>query len=436
MDTYIEAAREIPVAYTGDVIVAGAGPAGLIAAVSARRAGADKVLLVEKHGCIGGMMTAGGVMNLRQFSDTAGHLAARGVPYEFAKFIRSMGGTMQEPGEADFEPEKYGHIRQEPEICKYAAQKFCEQNGVGILLHTMIVGAVTEHNKLNGIIVENKSGRQLLKSKVIIDATGDGDVIAYSGAAFEKESGDIVQPMTLTFVLANAAVGQWPVTLTAEQRALHKKLYAEGKYPVKHDGFGLFAGFHKNEVYCNATRCPGDSTNAWDLTAAELECRRQIFEIVRYFRKYMKGYENCYVKNSGIQIGLRESRRLRGVYTLTKQDITNYTEFEDSVMRNNYMFDMHSPGETTEHTPLDRGKYYTIPYRCLIPEKTDGLLAAGRCISVTREALSSSRVMVSCMALGQAAGTAAALAVRSGTEPRDIDVKELKRLLIDEGALV
>lgn len=434
----MELPKQLKVVYKGDVIVAGGGPAGIMAAVAAKRSGAQRVLLIEKGSFLGGMLTAGGVMNLRQFSDGAGSLAISGLPYEFARLIWEMGGIMHEPYDKDdgFKPEKYLHIRAETEISKYAAQKFCLENGVEILLHMSVVGALKEGNRLTGIITESKSGRQVLKADIIVDCTGDGDIIEYSGTEYFKDDNKTVQPMTLTFVLGNAAVGQWPEALTKEQWDLHRRLYSEGKYPVKNSGMGLFAGFHENEIYFNATRYPGDATSAYELTMAELECRRQIFEITEYFRKYMKGYENCYIKTSGAEIGLRETRRLRGVYTLNKDDIENYRDFDDGIMKNNYMFDMHHPGEGADHIPLKKGLCYSVPYRCLIPLKTDGLIVAGRCISVTREALSSVRVMVSAMALGQAAGAAAALAAIKKTEPRNVDVFELKKMLSEQGAII
>lgn len=438
MEYYNELPKQLPVVYTGDVIVAGGGTAGITAAVAAKRSGAERVLLIEKGGFLGGMLTAGGVMNLRQFSDGAGGCAVAGIPYEFARLIWEMGGIMHEPYDRDgeFAPEKFLHIRAETEISKYAAQKFCLDSGVEILLHTAVASVIKEGSRITGVITEGKSGREVLKAGVIIDCTGDGDIMEYSGTAYLKDDKSVIQPMTLTFVLGNAAVGQWPVTLTDEQAALHRRLYSEGKYPVKNSGMGLFAGFRENEVYFNATRCPGDATDTRDITAAELECRRQMFEITEYFRKYMKGYENCYIKSSAAQIGLRETRRLLGVYTLKKEDIEEYRQFDDGIMRNNYMFDMHRPGETTDHIPLKKGSCYSVPYRCLIPRETDGLIVAGRCISVTREALSSVRVMVAAMALGHAAGTAAAIAVCDKVLPRNVNICKLRKLLAEQGAVI
>jgi hypothetical protein len=422
--TIVESTRTTPVWEEADVLVAGGGPAGLGAAIGAARAGA-RVCLVEKHGFLGGMMTAGGVMNIRQYNDKK-RLVIGGVGLELAERLARTGGTVNSPFEGSF-------VRQEPEITKWVAQEMTLEAGVRLKLHTLACAAHTRDGRLTGLIVENKSGRGALTAPVTVDATGDGDIIALSGAAFEKTT-EALQPMTLTFVAGGIAF--WPNGYTPEakekiQDALKAKTFPTPKSPT------LFALRRPGEFYFNATRVPGDSSNADSLTNAEIEGRRQIMRLTDWLRANIPGCEKMEVLRTAPQVGLRESRRLKGLYTVTREDVMSYREFEDGIARCAYAIDIHqSAGPAGEMTYLEPGRSYGIPYRCLVPETVDGLLTSGRCLSATHEALGSLRVMAVCMATGQAAGVAAALAARQGVTPRMLPADGIRQELLKQGAIL
>lgn len=418
-----EPARRTPVIAEPQVLVVGAGPAGLGAAIGAARAGAD-VLLVEKHGCLGGMLTAGSVINIRQFNDFRA-LIIGGVARDLVERIRVAGGTESVPEEGEY-------VRHDPEVTKFVAQEMALEAGVRPLLHTQVVGAVREGSALRGILVENKSGRGAILAPVVVDASGDGDVIYHSGAAYEQDT-SAPQPMTLAFVIGG--VTNWPQSLGPALRARIDEEIAQGTFVTTRPP-ALFPMWRKGEYYANATRIPGDCTNAWDLTNGEITGRRQVMALLDWLRANAPGYERAFLLSSAPQVGLRESRRLRGLYTMTRADIVGYADFADHVARGAYAIDIHAPGRGTEMVYLEPGRSYGIPYRALVPAEVDGLLAAGRCISADHDALGSVRVMATCLATGEAAGVAAALAARQGCAPRALDVPALQEALRAQGAIL
>jgi hypothetical protein len=283
-----------------------------------------------------------------------------------------------------------------------------------------------------GLIVENKSGRGALQAAVTVDATGDGDILALAGAAFDK-TGAALQPMTLTFTAGG--IGFWPNGFDAEAKQKILAALEAGTFPCP-KAASLFALRRPGECYFNATRVPGDSTDADSLTHAELEGRRQVMRLTEWLRAHIPGCEKMEVLHTAPQVGLRESRRLKGLYTLTRDDVLGYREFEDGIARSAYAIDIHNPGAGGEMTHLEPGRSYAIPYRCLVPEATDGLLASGRCLSATHDALGSARVMAVCLTTGQAAGVAAALAAQAGVTPRRVAIPLLRQTLINQGAIL
>jgi len=422
-DSYVsEPARQTPIIAEADVLVVGAGPAGIGAAVGAARAGAQ-TLLIERHGCVGGMLTAGHVLNIRQFNDGE-RVIIDGVGGELARRIHEAGGTEQTIDHGRY-------VRHDPELTKLVAQEMLLEAKVRLLLHAWLAEALVEDGAVRGAIVETKSGRGAVRAGCVVDATGDGDVIARSGAAFEHAGGD-VQPMTLAAMLGG--VDAWPDVKPPELGQKVRAAIEDGTFPIERAGLGVFPFLRPGMVYANATRIPGDATDAWELTRGEIEGRRQIHALAAWLRANAPGYERCYVQTTAPQVGLRETRRLVGLYTLTRDDVLGYRRFDDEVALNAYGIDIHYNDARGEMTWLEQGQCHGIPYRCLVPAQMDGLLAAGRCISADHEALGAVRVMATGLATGHAAGVAAALAARAGRRPRDVDVQDVRATLREQKA--
>ena len=419
MKTYLEPARELSVSGEYDVIVAGAGPAGIGAAVSAAREGA-KTCIVEQFGGVGGVATTG------LMSHWTG--STRGGIYE-----EILDRSMDDPGRRQtINPEKL-HL---------ALLNMLDEAGVEIRLYTQAVKPVMDEEAVAGIITESKSGREALFSKVVIDASGDGDIAARAGAEWVsgREGDGAMQPMTLMFKVAGVDTknaifpGSFETTVdvpAGEIQALGKKLLP---HPAGH--VLLYGTTLPGVVTCNMTNVINvDGTSAEDLTMAQIECRRQIPEIVEFLRKYAPGYAGCYVISSAAMIGVRETRHFKGVKTLTEEDISEARVFPDWVVtKAHFNFDIHNVkgAGLDEHgvqAKFRQSKGYTIPYGCLVPEKVDGLLLAGRNISGTHKAHSNFRVMPICANIGQAAGIAAAVAARRGIKLRDVPVEDIQAVL-------
>lgn len=270
-----------------------------------------------------------------------------------------------------------------------------------------------------------------------IDATGDADLAVLCGCPYHlgREEDHLCQPMTLCFRLGN-------VDLEAYQRArstinpLYQKFQAEGKIKNIREDVLIFSTMLSGMLHFNSTRIVRKNpVDAFDITAAEIEAREQVFELYHFLKDNIDGFQNAELVMTAMQTGARESRMIDGDYVLTGSDLVSCARFEDAIAAGNYDIDIHNPeGSGTSHYYFPEGQYYTIPYRSLIPKGTENLLAAGRCISSTHEAQASYRIMPICSTLGQAAGTAAALASRRRTGVRDIPVRDLQRLLKEDGA--
>ena len=461
MRTITEPKREIPIVAEADVVVCGGGPGGLPAAIAAARHGAN-VLLIERYGFLGGLATAGLVAPM------LGHTASRsnrpiveGLLRETVERMHALGGapSWQEACQ------EWG-IRFNAEAFKYVADEMVQEAGVNLLLHTLVTGAIVEDGRITALITESKSGRQAVVGRVVIDATGDADVAFRAGAPTRqgREFDGRVQSMG-SFV----HIGGVPELSEEERRAAVDrvlKAMEAGQLHFYNPNFAAVNTMHSDHFSPNMIRAAGDPTNVHDLTRAELKVRRDVWQLVAFLRREVPGFEGCYVRATSPQIGPRESRQILGDYVLTGQDVQQGRKFEDAIARGSWWIDIHCPlGHThpvhlcviecprRESCPFwlaehDRSMisknelyppdddWYEIPYRCLVPKGIDNLLVSGRCISATHRAMAGARVMGTCMALGQAAGTAVALAVRDGVPPRDVDVDELRSLLRSDGSLI
>ncbi len=429
-------ASKLPVAADVDVLVVGGGPAGVGAAFSAARMGAE-VLIVEQFNCLGGIATAGGhghICIFTAWADNATRVVG-GVSYEMAQRITDMGFGTLGPQHVDFEVEGL----------KLALEQMAEECNCEVLYYTQFSDTVVEGGKAVGIVIQNKTGRQFIKAKRIIDCTGDGDVAAAAGCGYDQGDPDngLCQPMTLMFTIGGVEwekVQQWRTSYGMEEVWLEAQKNGDMR-PFQHYIMGFWhTPTRPDQVGVNFTHITHmDCTKAEDLTAATIEGRKQAYESIEVFRKYVPGMEKCYMISTPNTVGTRESRRIHGVYTLTKEDLVSEREFDDSIGYGSFYIDIHSvdgPGMDKKTYRPRKGFKYQIPYPILVPRDIDNLLVAGRCASADHEALGSLRVMPQCTVMGQAAGVASKLSLQNHLCPRDIDVAELQAQLRKQKSII
>lgn len=449
--------RRGTVATSTDVLVVGGGPSGLAAAVGAAGAGA-RVVLVERYGFLGGNATAALVMPLMSFHAHRDHVprldvttlfppdqgpgdpVVAGVFRSFVSRLVAAGGALQPTEQTGFT------VPFDPEVLKLVALDLLDDAGVEYLFHSFASGVLGQR-RVDGVIFEGKSGPLVVNAQVIVDCTGDGDVAALAGAPFEvgRDADGLVQPMTLMFRMVeferqafaayvNAHPDQW--------RGVHglwdlvQRAARAGELDLPREDILLFATPHPREVSVNSTRVSGAlGIDVWDLTRAEWEGRRQFRQIVAFLKKYVPGFASAYAVQTGVQVGVRETRRIVGDYQLTADDIVAARKHPDVVARGAYPIDIHNPaGKGTVLKRLAPGQAYDIPLRSLLPQRVENLLVAGRCISGTHEAHSSYRVMPISMATGHAAGVCAALAARGGNVVRNVPAADVQDELLRQGA--
>jgi hypothetical protein len=440
-----------------DVLVVGGGPAGLGAAVGAAKGGAD-VILAERYGFLGGNATAALVMPLMSFHTQSPRREKRGgttlLPTDhgpgepvIAGVVTHLLERLVREGGALPPSLKTGYVVPfDPEVFKMVALDLLDEAGVRFLFHSLASDIIAEDG-LKNVVFETKSGPVVIRARVVVDCTGDGDLAARAGAPYEigREDDGLVQPMTLMFRITEfdrtgfaAYVKEHP----NQWRGVHglwdliRKATAEGQLQLPREDILFFATPHEREVSVNSTRITKVlGTNVWDLSYAEWESRRQMRQIAAFLRRYVPGFERAYTVQSGVNIGVRETRRILGDYQITVDDILQARKFPDVIARSTYPVDIHNPeGSGTLLKRLPPGEAYDVPLRCLLPRDLEGILVAGRCISGTHEAHSSYRVMPVSMATGQAAGVCAALASRAGKSPRDIPPAKVQMELIRQGA--
>lgn len=413
-----------------NLLVAGGGFTGVAAAVSAARKGL-KVLLVEKSGCLGGAMSNNLVYPFMKYWTKIGDSAVK-------KYLsRGIFEEICERHKDNFWNDNVGNFN--TEYMKFLLDEMAEEAGVDLLFHAVICDVKKENRRIKSVEVATKCGKISLESDFFVDATGDGDLFYLAGCDFQlgRPLDGYCQPMTTCF-----RVGGADVDLFLQERANLQKIFAEaqkrGEITNPRENILAFFDTAEDVVHFNTTRVVKlDPTNPFELSKAEIVARKQIDELMRFFKKYAPSFKNSVVLNIASEIGVRESRKLKGEYILTADDLIACTMFEDSIALGNYDIDIHNPAGTgTSHRYFSEGEFYSIPYRSLLPKEFDNLLVAGRCASATHEAQASIRIMPICCCMGEAAGVACAVASDSEADLHNVDVKKVQSVLRENGAVI
>ncbi|MGD9494892.1 MAG: FAD-dependent oxidoreductase [Armatimonadota bacterium] len=458
-----EPARELPVMGDYDVVVAGGGPSGICAAAAAARAGA-RTLLVERYGFLGGTATAGWVNLLLGIrSAKTGEPVVGGICEELARRMASLGCA------TDFDAGLHsGRVTFEPEAFKLAADELVTGSGAELLLHALVGEVVVEDGRIRALVLEGKCGPRAATGRVFVDATGDADLVARAGARFElgRPADGRVQAMTLIVQIAGIDRARFPGRDDPAVREAMRAAQMAGLRAYRWHGAEPSPSACSDSRAFNITHLGGDPTDVADLTAAEVQGRRDAWAIADWMRREVPGMERSFLELTGHAIGVRESRRMVGLTCVTGEDVISARKREDAIARCSFGLDIHCPmahvgaqaaaaggfvcrttcgkqdcpmltehrAELPQSGQIAGGSWYDIPYGALVCADLTNLLACGRCVSADHLAMASLRVMGPAMATGQAAGEAAAMAAAAEGEAGAVHVPELQRRLRANGA--
>ena len=441
--TLTEPSRQTPVWGEYDVVVLGGGPAGIMAASAAARAGCS-TLLVEGYGFLGGMGTAAGVTNFCGLhANVQGQVrqVVHGLVDPLLARMRELGG-LNEPHSlfgGRIAAQAYDNA-----VFKVAADELVLASGAQVLFHAQAVGVVmTAPEQVEALLVETKSGRHAVLGRIFIDCSGDGDLAMHAGARFEKGHqgtgpDGLLYPSTMfrvNGVRPEVAKDAWNHFGEWMQRAEREGHRFPRKSPIIRPQKNPTEWRANVTQLANEDGSPVDCTDARQFSQAEVTGRRQIVEFMRFLRTYAPGFEEAYLLDIAAQVGVRETRRIVGDYQLTEQDVLDCASFDDTVGVNGWMIEEHLAGDVQfrwQNIPHCRG-FNHLPYRMLLPQGLSNVLVAGRCASMTHGGQSAARVSGACFVMGQAAGTAASLALQTGLSPRDLEVSRLQSALSAHG---
>ncbi|MDF2720493.1 MAG: glucose-inhibited division protein [Paenibacillus sp.] len=453
-----EPARETAVIAHPDVLVVGGGPAGIGAAIAAARNGAD-VMLVERYGFVGGNLTIAMVNPMFTFHDVNGVQVIRGVAGELVSRLVRKTASLGHVKDLTFDNASMTPF--DPEGMKLILLEMLEEAGVTLLLHSVFSETIMdETGRVKAVIVENKSGRQAICPKIVVDCSADADVAAKAGAPFVlgRETDGAMQPVTLFFRIAGVSIERLKAWMKANRHLLKdsptdeeidrndalaflgmktivEQAVQAGEYPKDAAPRILMYQLPKEGQFAvNCTRLQGiNGTDVQDLTRAEIATRKQAWDITAFLQKRVGGFEQAYLLDTGVQVGIRETRHIVGDYTMVEEDVLSSRAFEDGIACGTFAIDIHPP-EGEQQIFTGSGKcVYEIPYRSLLPQGVHNMLVAGRAISATHHAFGSIRVMATSMGIGQGAGTAAAIAAQSGKTPREVDPAAIREALLAQG---
>jgi len=419
-----------------DVLVIGGGAAGTLAAVAAARRN-KKVLLVETKGALGGSRTCMGVDSFNGFYSPGQKTLqlVGGISFEVAEKLLNFESAFIRQNTFGSGPV----VTYEIEQLKILYEDIVTQAGAQLLYYTYAADVERDKSLINGVIISNKSGINRVKSKIFIDASGDLDIAARAGENYELagENESPVQSLTTVFYMANVD-NEKAFSLSQEERTrIMQKAKESGKYKLTRIGGSIHPTPNTGFVHANLTRIPNiNATDPQALTAAEMEGRKQVQEYVHFLKNEYPGFENAYLAFTACNIGVRETRRLKGKYILTGEDVRQGAKFEDAVVCCSAPIEDHVSGTSVKWQYLEAGNYYQIPYSSLLPKKAKNLIVAGRCLSATHEGQASARNSAQCMAMGEAAGLAAALCIEQHTAPGELEARLLQQELIKQGVLL
>ena len=403
-----------------NLIIVGGGISAVAAAVSAARRDLS-VLIIEKFGCLGGALSNSLVYPFMRHSarGTKRNLSA-GIFSEIKKRHADYGDTSWE-------------------TFKFVFDDMIEENGIDVLFHSTVFKAETEGRNIKSVSVATKQGVLQFEADFFIDASGDGELIYMTGCDIQlgREKDNLCQPMTTCFRMNGVDVKLFKEEQPALNE-LYKKKRAEGEIKNPRENILAFAGLGDDILHLNTTRIvKHNPVDAFEVSKAEMLARKQIFEIFDFLKTNAKSCENASIIYIASHIGVRESRKLKGEYILTGDDIKKMVKFEDTIAVAAYDIDIHSPdGTGTTYYVFKDGNYYYIPYRSLLPKEYDNLMVAGRCLSADHVAHSAVRIMPTCACMGEAAGMAVALALESEKNAHTIDIDTLRQELKKAGAVI
>ena len=453
---HTEPARDVPVLGEWDVLVAGGGPAGCAAALAAARHGA-RTLLVEREGYLGGATVAQLVCVILSTNG----VDFQGTWHEYMAALKRLGGVTPQLRKGS------GQISGcvDPEMVKHAWDGLLAEAGVGILHLAWVAGAIVADGAIQGLLVETRGGRRALMARRVIDCTGDGAVCARAGVGWDQGDGEHKWAMACTKVFRmgnvhrpkgfpnDAAMRKLAEALTA---AIARGEYTTPVLTTRDRILGYVRGGawqlppHRPELLSVISRVlKVDPLDPFDLTRAEREGREQARQAAEFYRRYVPGFEQAYFLDTSAHLGIRSSRRVHGLATVTARDAIEFRKYPDGIARGSWEIDVW-PADSYTRPAVDRGsaewrarkarleggEYYDIRYGCLVAKGVDNLLVAGRCLSAEHQAEASLRIQQTCIATGQAAGTAAALGLKEGLTPRQLDpMKVVAQLARDRAAV-
>lgn len=416
-----------------DILVLGGGAAGVCAAIAAARSG-RRVLLVEGQGCLGGSRTATGVDTFYGFyTPKEQRRIVGGIPWEIAQELTARGAAFERPN-------TYGAgtgITYDVEQLKLLYESLVLEAGAELLFHTYASLVQTEQGRVTGIVLANKLGLTEVSAQVYIDATGDADIAARAGAPFEKNAAHELQSLSTIFFMGGVDTATAKTISHARLAERMREANQSGRYTLPREEGSWHITPHPGVIQANMVRVSGvDATDPYALTLAEVEGRRQTQQYVRFLRDCVPGFEAAYLLSTSSHIGVRETRRILGHYVLTEEDVVKGAKFDDAIACCGAPIEDHGAGKDTRWVYVQGDGSYQIPYRCLLPQGVSNLIVAGRSLSATHGAQASARNSAQCMAMGQAAGVAAALCVEQALPAATAPLQELQRRLLAQGVIL